>query len=187
MSLVHSLPLLFDGIVSGEVGEMDSHIRATVQPVPRVGTMLPSFQLPTAGGGSLGPWAFKGRRNLVLYFVDSVDCLTCQRALRDLADRYRELRDHEAEVLVIAPLQQDRALRARSSLGLPFPILVDPDSSVYARYGLLIGNGHAVPAVLVADRYGEIFAQSIGTPDHALIGVAEILSWLQLIEIQCPE
>lgn len=159
----------------------------TARPMPRAGALLPRFELTSAGGGVLGPARYKGRRNLVLYFADSLACPECRRALRDFADRCDELREQEAEVLVVAPADQDRALQDRSALGLPFPVLADPDLAAHGLYGALTADGRAAAAVFVADRWGEIFERSAGTPDHQVLGADEVLSWLGHIEMQCPE
>ncbi len=47
-------------------------------------------------------------------------------------------------------------------------------------------RGEMLPAILVADRHGEIYAQ-YHTQAHRLPKVDEILQWLAFINSQCPE
>ena len=148
---------------------------------------MPSFQLSTADGRTFGTWGYKGRWNLVLYFVDNLSCPHCAEELRSLTEAYERLRDQQAEVLVIAPSSLDQTGGPVAALDMPFPVLVDADLIVYGRYGALEYGGLPMAAVFVADRYGEIFAVSVSGPGHQLLTVDEILSWLRLVEIQCPE
>ena len=158
-----------------------------MHPIPGARSLLPSFQLSTADGRAVGTWGYKGRWNLVLYFIDNLSCPRCAVELRSLAEAYEKLRDQQAEVLVIAPSSLDQTGGPVAGLDLPFPVLVDADLIVHGRYGALEYSGSPVAAVFVADRYGEIFAASVSGPGHQLLTVDEILSWLRLIEIQCPE
>jgi hypothetical protein len=48
-------------------------------------------------------------------------------------------------------------------------------------------QGLAVPAVVVTDRYGEVWAARPGGEAHRLPGGQDITEWLEFIEIQCPE
>lgn len=49
---------------------------------------------------------------------------------------YEQLRARETEVLVIGGGNRKGAERLAARLNLPFPILIDPERTVYQRYGL---------------------------------------------------
>jgi hypothetical protein len=44
-----------------------------------------------------------------------------------------------------------------------------------------------VPAIIVADRFGQIYHSEYGGADHALSEPRELESWLRFIGTQCPE
>lgn len=173
--------------IEREEKEVTDSRQPIIQSVPSEGSQLPSFQLPTVDGRLFGTASHKERWNLVLYFVDEPACPHCAEALRGLGEAYDKLSAQEAEVLVIVPASSDQGGGSIKGLGLPFPVLLDQNLSVHARYGALDDNLKPLPAIFVADRFGEIFAVSVGDAGHRLLTVDEILSWLRLIEIQCPE
>jgi peroxiredoxin len=49
---------------------------------------------------------------------------------------YEQLRTQETEVLILGGGSRKAAERLSARFNLPFPVLVDPDRSVYRRYGL---------------------------------------------------
>jgi peroxiredoxin len=84
-------------------------------------------------------------------------------------------------VVAIGPDEpaENRQLAAR--LGQPFPFLSDPAGGVIAQQGL------ASPSLIIADRWGEIWAAWLGGTTHQLPSEQDILQWLSFIEAQCPE
>jgi hypothetical protein len=48
-------------------------------------------------------------------------------------------------------------------------------------------QGLASPSLIIADRWGEIWAAWLGGTTHQLPSVQDILQWLSFIEAQCPE
>lgn len=60
----------------------------------------------------------------------------CLRHVRDLQQRYSELRQADIEVIAIFPSPAERIARHAGRLGLPFPVVADPAFALYARYGV---------------------------------------------------
>lgn len=150
---------------------------AEVGPLP--GEMLPDFALPSSRRAPLGPRAYKRRRNLVLAFVQAEDGDRCGKWLRRLAERQAELAEEDAEVLVVV----EGPIERLEALALPFPLLADESGAVHARYG---ARGRS--AVFIADRYGEIRERwVISDGPGRLPSPDEVIAWLRLIEIECPE
>jgi hypothetical protein len=50
-----------------------------------------------------------------------------------------------------------------------------------------LGQGFDTPSLIIADRWGEIWAVWVGGTDHRLPSGQDILQWLGFIEAQCPE
>lgn len=159
---------------------------------PHSGRMLVPFELPDARGRIIRRAAFRGRVNLVLVFHHGPRCLPCRRYLAGLLKRLPEYAERHATVLAIGPEAADiQALRQRleTPSALPgFLALEDASHDTARRLGLV------APAVVVADRPGEIWAawapEPAASPDaaHATLPPCdEVLAWLDLIEVQEPE
>ncbi|MFX1269492.1 MAG: redoxin domain-containing protein [Promethearchaeota archaeon] len=148
--------------------------------------ILPVFDLPEAGGKKISVWDYKGRRNLVLFFVHP-DCRKCQDMLKELSDAYREVIRQESEVLAIIPASPIAAAELKSQLSIPFPVLADEAGGVFQRYGAVDSSDRPTAAVIIADRFGEVYAFSLAAAEHRLISVKEIIDFFNFIGIQCPE
>jgi len=143
--------------------------------------MLRSFTLPDASGKQVHPWEYRQRNNLVLFFHHGADCPTCRSTLQDLAANLPALRAEQAVVLAIGPDQPPAAHHPAAELAVSQRLLCDPAGHTVLQHGL------AVPAIVVADRFGEIWAAWQGGDAHALPDSEEIVAWLEFIERQCPE
>ncbi len=119
---------------------------------------------------------YRRRKNLVLFFHHGAACPICQKVLQQLTadpDAYRPDRG------LFVSISPDSA----ESIGpeSDFIALRDPDNHALQQQGL--DN----PAVIVTDRYGEIFAVWDGGTDHALPCIEDITAWLTFIENLCME
>jgi peroxiredoxin len=148
---------------------------------PYSGQMLHPFTLSDANGQQVRLWDYRQRSNLVLFFHHGADCPACRSMLQELAAHMATYRAEKATVLAIGPDQPHAALELAAELECPFLLLSDPAERIVAQ------QGFAVPAVVVADRFGEIWAAWIGEDDHALPSGQEIAAWLAFMEVQCPE
>jgi peroxiredoxin len=109
------------------------------------------------------------------------------RLLRELAESYEEYRQLNAEILVVITSELEQLSQLKNVLKLPFPLLSNPDASVldsYAEGGIA---ARLEFAVLIADRWGELFSKTIGSEIKNLPAETEIRDWLAFIELQCPE
>ncbi|MDO8588335.1 MAG: redoxin domain-containing protein [Armatimonadota bacterium] len=143
--------------------------------------LVPQFDLPATGGRRAMTWGYKGLRNLVIVFLPDIRNSESRRILQDLAKRYSEYRDHNAEILVVSKDNIETLESLSKELGLPFPLASDVDGSVTESYTEL------APATFVLDRYGELYAHSEFGIDREFPDYQQILDWLHLIELQCPE
>ncbi|MBE0596343.1 MAG: redoxin domain-containing protein, partial [Desulfuromonadales bacterium] len=133
-------------------------------------------RLPEAGGETVGTADYRGRRNLALLLTHPPGCAPCEAKLRELAAGYGELTAGVAEVLAVVPAPVAAAREMKERLGLPFPVLADPEHSL-GEEGWLV----------VADRFGEVFASGRAGERHLIPSVGEIAEELAFIEVQCPE
>lgn len=144
------------------------------------GRCLPDARIRTSEGELLSLSDFKGRFNLLLVFARE----SAHPALDLLARRYEEVRQREAEVIVLLQCDPDDAGRLRQMRGWPFVVGSDGDGSVARRLG---GGLTSETLLCVTDRWGEIFWVSPLPAREAEERIAEALAWLDFIEIQCPE
>lgn len=144
---------------------------------PQPGQMLADFSLPSTVGRPLRISDYRNRSNLVVIFTGQYP-LSIQDWLQHLGDHAADFTADETQVLIVAPLTLDSIESQDRLTNLPFPVLADANGQVHRSLDVW-GNA---PAVVVTDRYGEIYSVDQGTPDPA-----EILASLNYIELLCPE
>ena len=66
-----------------------------------VGQAAPSFRLPSAQGAEIALEAFRGNKNVVVWFTKGMACPFCRAHMSQLACAYPELQRLGAEVLEI--------------------------------------------------------------------------------------
>jgi peroxiredoxin len=142
--------------------------------------ILPSLVLPDVAGKEVRTGDYRGRCNLVLFLSHPPGCERCQGTLQELAAGYGGLAAADAEVLAIIPGAAEETAILQLRLGIPFPVLVDAGAMAVRT----LGGG---AAVIVVDRFGEIFNLSRAGEGHEMMTVLEIADWLNFIEVQCPE
>ncbi len=148
---------------------------------PATGQFLRSFILPDSAGQPVQLRQYLQRSNVVLFFHHGIGCPACRGLLRELAAHRNACEQEEAVVLVIGPDQPAENQQLAAQLGHPFPFLSDPAGRISAQQGL------NTPALVIADRWGEIWAAWVGGVDHRLPAMQDIREWLVFIEAQCPE
>jgi len=151
------------------------------------GGSLRLFHLREADGGQVSLWDYHGRRNLVLFFMHSAECSGCRKLLELISSAYDQLVAEEGEILVVVHAHLSDAAALKHEMGLRCPVLSDVSGEVFKQYGLLGSGKKPRAAIVVSDRFGEIYHVSISGEEHRLASVEDILSWLGFIEIQCPE
>jgi len=153
----------------------------TVEPKLKVRSMIPVFELTSADGRRVAIWNYKSRRNIVLVFLPVPICRACIDFLQSAGKTCHQYEEEDAVLLAIVQGDVDSATALREKLEPPFPILFDPAGQVTARYTT------EVPAVFVADRFGELYAQWIVGPEGTFPSQKKILDVVELINLECPE
>ncbi len=143
------------------------------------------FELPSALDGVVQLSDYRGRANLVSILSDHRS--ETSKLLSDTAARYSEIKNEDAEVLVIIHMSLAQAAETKNRLRLPCPVLADDDGRIHQQLGALDSQGDDSAAVYVTDRYGEVFGAYRASEGQSLPGVADILNWLEFINAQCPE
>lgn len=126
-------------------------------------------------------WDYKGRRNMVLVFLPAESCPECSNFVSGAAASYDSYDEENAVVLAVLTGDLEEAVAFRDELKAPFPMLYDPQGWVTARYT------DWPPAVFVADKFGELYAEWTVGHGGFFPTQEEILDTLELINLECPE
>jgi len=131
----------------------------TPAPVGR-GTPAPAFELPLLGGGSsLGVEQFRGK--IVLLNFWATWCEPCKDEMPAMERLYRTLADSDFELLAVSVDEDEATVDAFvKSLGLSFPILMDPSKKVAIEY-----QTFRFPESLLVGRDGVILERYVGPKD----------------------
>jgi peroxiredoxin len=151
---------------------------------PSKGHLFRDFCLETTSGKKICLSDYRGRSNLVLIFMDNRR--ETLMLTSDLANRYPEIREQEAEVLVVTPADQLAQTGDQWDL-LAYPVLVDHDARMHTEVGAIDTHGGTCFAVYIMDRFAEVFSAYRRCDGQSLPTTAEVLSWLEFINSQCPE
>lgn len=158
---------------------------------PATGGRLPIATLPARDGGPDVKLRAPGRLATVLVALHD-DCAQCDAYLAALATQEAELRDWDGRVVAVRAGRADAESAARSSereeraqaashrFGERVRAAADPE-------GKLASAGITVPAVLIADQWGELFVVEPAGAEHTLLAPDEIVAWLRYLAVQCPE
>jgi thiol-disulfide isomerase/thioredoxin len=129
-------------------------------PNPRQGFLAPAIELNSLEGSEMTLASLRGRVVVVNYWASW--CPPCRAEMPALEQTYQAQRDQGLEILAINATNQDSAEAAREFVaerGLSFPILLDVDGRVGARYQI-----RALPSTYFIDRDGIIRKVIIGGP-----------------------
>lgn len=155
---------------------------------PQPGELIPPFIARAVDGRAIRRHDYKGRRHLVLFFAHDAGCAACRAALAALAAAYPALREEGGEVLAFLPVAAGAAGAAEA---LPYQVVVGEAGELHGRYGARSATGEPLPALFVADRYGEVVLRAIGrvgaadgAPRHGL-PLDEVLPTLALLQVRC--
>lgn len=146
------------------------------------------FSLPSNKNGRASTWDFKQKKNLVLFFNHGVACPHCTSRLQEFAASYPRFQELEAEIIAIS-LDTVEKLNVFASRGkIVFPCLSDENKEATEKYTHMDAGGKApFPSVFITDRFGVLRYQQIAGEANELLSSDEILSWLLLIQTECPE
>lgn len=123
-----------------------------VPELPRAGSALPGFALPSAAGRTVRLWDYKQRQPLLLAFLHGADCPACRAWLAGLARDRDRLEEARAATLIALPEPAERLRALQIALDLPFTLLDDQARAAAARY---LPAGAVGVALYAADRYGQ--------------------------------
>lgn len=149
-------------------------------PLP-VGSRLPSL-ISRAESGELR-WRDPAKGSTVAVFLQSGDRAADQDYLDELAAASPDFGLWDGRVIVVMPDAGPEHSGARGG-DRAGSLSVVTDLTGEAEH---CGVGRGEDAVLIADRWGQIYHGARGSSPEALPGPDEITEWLQFMATQCPE
>jgi len=162
--------------------------KTNLKPKLELQKVVPSLNLPSNKGINVNLWDFKQIKNLVIIFHHGRTCTYCRSKLKELAKAYKEIQALEAEVLAVSFDKIEDTKDQGEKDTLPFLLLSDSDGKTSERFTFVDNSRNApFPAVFITDRFGALRYQKMAEEATDLPNTTEILSWLLLIQIECPE
>ena len=156
------------------------------QPFLRAGEIIPAFSLPGTDGMPHSPWDYKQREHLVILLLSSFADSEAREILREFKQHYRALKEEYCATLAIAAGRVIEHLRIQEELQLPFALLADPQGEVIARYTYWDSVARtAKPGLILANRYGALYAQWIAENEAELPPIEELLKDLDYLNKLC--
>lgn len=118
--------------------------------------LAPDFTLQKLGGGTISLSEFKGKKPVVVDFWASW-CPNCRRDMPKMNAMYPKYKD-QIEIIGINLHESERTVQNFiSSLGISFPIALDPSSQAARVYGIQYTNTH-----FLIDKEGNLVRQIPG-------------------------
>jgi peroxiredoxin len=155
--------------------------------LPARGHVMRDFTLPSTDGKRISLYDYRGHANLVLIFAGDVGQTTEKESLSGLVRHYAEIRTQDTEVVLVLAGSRERAERTKHQAKPPFLVLVDGDMQIHKSVGALGAQAVPAAALYVTDRFLEVFAAWRTVEGNTLPSAAEVLSWIDYINSQCPE
>ncbi|KXK13135.1 MAG: alkyl hydroperoxide reductase [Chloroflexi bacterium OLB14] len=102
----------------------------------KIGSFAPDFKLLATNGQVISLSDFRGKTNVILFFIRETSCIQCRIHVAHLGKMYEQFREAGAEILVVLGEDVEKSKKYANGLHLPFPILCDPERAVYHLYEL---------------------------------------------------
>lgn len=102
----------------------------------KIGSLAPDFKLVATNEKEISLTNFRGKTNVILFFIRETSCWQCRTHVTQLGKMYNDFKEAGAEIIVILGEDVEKAKAYAEGIKLPFPILCDPDRAVYSLYEL---------------------------------------------------
>jgi peroxiredoxin len=102
----------------------------------KIGSLAPDFKLRATNGQEIALSDFRNKSNVIVFFIRETTCPQCRTHVTQLGRMYEQFRDAGTEIIVILGEDVEKARVYADGIGLPFPILSDPQRAVYNLYEL---------------------------------------------------
>jgi len=143
----------------------------TIKPAElKPGRPAPDFTLPDQSGKEITLSSFRGKKNVVLVFYPGDMTPGCTMQLCAIRDDWSKFLKADAAVYGINHGDAESHQRFIKTHGFPFPLLIDKDRKVSAKYGavhVFFGRKIIKRSVVGIDKQGRIVFLKRGMPKNA--------------------
>lgn len=101
------------------------------------GSTAPDIALEDTAGRTVHLADYRGKDNVLLYFMRSTTCPVCNGHVKDLAGRAADLTADNVRVLVAVPEGRVEAAAWQEKRGLPFPVVTGQRGTPHEAVGLM--------------------------------------------------
>lgn len=148
----------------------------------RAGDRLPSLTLPVAPAGEPRELRAHSRDAAVLLLLPGSEG-DWQAYVDALAAAAPEIEQWYARIFVVLSGELDRARGLRAQLPGELTVLADPAGEAYRQLGIRPAGA----ALLIADRYGQLYEVIEAEAPADLPSIAAVEEWTKYLATQCPE
>lgn len=100
------------------------------------GDLAPEFRLPSTDGCDVSLKAFRGKKNVVLFFYPKDNTPGCTQEACSFRDEFAEFKKKDTVILGVSFDGLDSHKKFIQKYQLPFPLLSDEDRKVATAYGV---------------------------------------------------
>lgn len=154
----------------------------------KINEVVPYLRLPSNRHVDMNLWDLKQKRNLVIFFYHGIDCKHCAVKLKELDQAYDNVTELEAEILAVSFDNLSKLRDHAQRTGIRFHLLSDQTGETTETFTCRDNvKSSSCPSIFITDRFGGLRYQKIASEADELPSKEEILSWLLLIQSECPE
>jgi peroxiredoxin len=102
----------------------------------KTGSTFPDIALEDTTGRPVHVKDYRGKDNVLLFFMRSTSCPVCNRHVTDLTRRSADLAADQVQVLVAVPEGREQAAAWQARRGLPFPVVTGRQGTPHEAIGL---------------------------------------------------
>lgn len=137
----------------------------------QVGQQLPSFSVETASGELVSSESFHGKKALFMFYRGNW-CPLCVAQVKEVAAKYRELKEAGVEVAMISPQSHGHTADIAKRFDVPMQFFSDPGNRAAERLGISHKGG--TPAGMPGYDSDTVFPTVLATDESGTIIYADL-------------
>ena len=100
------------------------------------GKQAPDFTMKDATGKQIKLSDLKGKKDAVVYFYPKDFTPGCTTEAAEFSKSYEKFSSKGIEIIGISPDSEESHSKFRAKMGIPYPLVSDPDNVVSKQYGV---------------------------------------------------
>jgi peroxiredoxin Q/BCP len=100
------------------------------------GNAAPDFPMKDSEGKARKLSDFKGKKDVAIYFYPKDFTPGCTTEAAEFSKNYAKFREAGIEIVGISPDNDESHSKFRAKMGIPYPLVSDPQHEISKRYGV---------------------------------------------------